>query len=135
MFDHGIDGRYLLSKLYLDDYCCWIQVASERALAQLSKDASEATVRLDLGQIGWSLPELVAEAAGGGECESSSSESSSGDSSGGESSSSEEDTSSDGEEGTSSGGEEEGGEEGARATALSAEQIAALDELGRTRAR
>ena len=28
MFDHGIDGRYLLSKLYLDDYCCWVQVIS-----------------------------------------------------------------------------------------------------------
>lgn len=42
MLDHGNDtSHYLLSKLYVDDYCCWIQKAPDKALAELAGHLEE----------------------------------------------------------------------------------------------
>lgn len=38
LLDHAPDQRYLLSKIFLDDYCVWIQRESDEKLAQLGKE-------------------------------------------------------------------------------------------------
>ncbi|KAI8336910.1 SHQ1 protein-domain-containing protein [Blakeslea trispora] len=55
LFDHH-DVYYVYSKIYLDDYCVWIQHASDHVLRTLAHELHHFT--LSKGELGWDLEEL-----------------------------------------------------------------------------
>ncbi|KAK9760218.1 hypothetical protein K7432_016007 [Basidiobolus ranarum] len=55
LFDHH-DIYYIYSKLYLDDYCIWIQSASDKVLRSLAHELHHFV--LEKKEIGWCLEEL-----------------------------------------------------------------------------
>ncbi|ORX94063.1 SHQ1-domain-containing protein [Basidiobolus meristosporus CBS 931.73] len=55
LFDHH-DIYYIYSKLYLDDYCIWVQSASDKVLRSLAHELHHFT--LTKKEIGWCLEEL-----------------------------------------------------------------------------
>ncbi|KAI9102735.1 SHQ1 protein-domain-containing protein [Phlyctochytrium arcticum] len=57
----GDDRMYVLSRLWLDDYCVWIQQASDHMLASLGSELNH--IRIEKQEIGWNLEELESQAA------------------------------------------------------------------------
>ncbi|KAG0174705.1 Hsp90 cochaperone shq1 [Apophysomyces sp. BC1034] len=55
LFDHH-DVYYIYSKTWLDDYCVWIQHASDHVIRTLAHELHHFTV--DKSEIGWDLEEL-----------------------------------------------------------------------------
>ncbi|KAI9323621.1 SHQ1 protein-domain-containing protein [Dichotomocladium elegans] len=55
VFDHH-DVYYVYSKIYIDDYCIWIQHASDHVIRTLAHELHHFTVSKD--DIGWDLEEL-----------------------------------------------------------------------------
>lgn len=55
MFDHH-DVYYIYSKIYLDDYCVWIQHASDQILRTLAHELHHSKV--DKNELGWDLEEI-----------------------------------------------------------------------------
>ncbi|KAF7725986.1 Hsp90 cochaperone shq1 [Apophysomyces ossiformis] len=55
MFDHH-DVYYIYSKTWLDDYCVWIQHASDHVIRTLAHELHHFVI--DKSEIGWDLPEL-----------------------------------------------------------------------------
>ena len=66
VFDHD-ETRYHLSKLYVDDYCSWLQSAAgaERRLGELATQLRSECKQLQMNDTGWPLEQLLAEALGG----------------------------------------------------------------------
>jgi len=65
VFDHD-ETRYHLSKLYVDDYCSWLQSAAgaERRLGELATQLRSECKQLQMNDTGWPLEQLLAEALG-----------------------------------------------------------------------
>ncbi|KAL7327283.1 hypothetical protein PS15p_209499 [Mucor circinelloides] len=55
LFDHH-DVYYVYSKIYLDDYCVWIQHANDNVLRTLAHELHHFQVKKD--ELGWDLEEL-----------------------------------------------------------------------------
>ncbi|KAI8996955.1 SHQ1 protein-domain-containing protein [Pilobolus umbonatus] len=55
LFDHH-DVYYIYSKLYIDDYCVWIQRANDNVLKTLAHEIHHLTI--NKSEIGWELDEL-----------------------------------------------------------------------------
>jgi len=60
LFEHG-DSHYLLNKLYINDYCVWIQTVADDSIVLFSKrllTAVEQVKKDGKGAMGFHLPEL-----------------------------------------------------------------------------
>ena len=58
------ETHYLLCKLYLEDYCVWIQNLSSSQFDVLAQEMQHAVEHWDMDQTGWKLEELVASMEG-----------------------------------------------------------------------
>ena len=73
VFDRD-ETRYHLSKLYVDDYCSWLQGAAgaERRLGELATQLRSECKQLQMNDTGWPLEQLLAGALNPGGSSSSS---------------------------------------------------------------
>ena len=63
LFEHKGDSHYLLNKLYINDYCVWIQTVADEAIELLSKRLMTVTAQVQSegkGLVGFRLPQLEA---------------------------------------------------------------------------